>query len=167
VLALLVASALTTPLRAAVAIACALAFSVGGLVELDRHDVVAFRTEGTAVPESIHPALETLQHAHLRYAYASYWVAWRITFESDLRIVGAKTSYARPRIRDRRVDPGDPLDDLGIDPRYYLEARAHRQVAHVFVLGGDVEPRVAPLLRHAHYTRVVSGGFAVWLPPGA
>ncbi len=167
VFALLIASALTTPLRAAVVLACALALSVGGLVELDRHHVVAFRTEGTAVPEHLGGVLATLRAHHVSYAYASYWVAWRITFESDLHIVGAKTSYAHPRIRDGRVDPGDPLDDLGIDPRYYLEAQKQRDVAHVFVVGGDVEPKIAPLLRRTGYTRVVTGGFAVWLPPGA
>jgi hypothetical protein len=35
------------------------------------------------------------------------------------------------------------------------------------VLGGDVEPHVQALLRRTGYRRVISGGFAVWLPPGA
>jgi 4-amino-4-deoxy-L-arabinose transferase-like glycosyltransferase len=167
VFALLIASALTTPVRAAAVLACALALSVTGLVELDRHDVVAFRTENTAVPEHLGGVLATLRAHHVSYAYASYWVAWRITFESDLHIVGAKASYAQPHVRHGRVDPGDPLDDLGIDPRYYLAAQRQRRVAHVFVVGGDVEPKVAPLLRRSGYTRVVTEGFAVWLPPGA
>jgi hypothetical protein len=37
----------------------------------------------------------------------------------------------------------------------------------VFVLGGDVEAHVAPLLRRTGYTRIVSGDFAIWVPPGA
>jgi 4-amino-4-deoxy-L-arabinose transferase-like glycosyltransferase len=148
-------------------LAVALAFSIGGLVELQRHDVVPFRTEGTAVPSSLTPVLRTLRQHHVRYAFASYWVAWRLTFESNLGIVGAKSSYAHPLVRKGRVEPGDPSNDLGIDPRYYREALAHRDVAHVFVRGGDVEPKVAPLLRRTGYTREVSGGFDVWLPPGA
>jgi 4-amino-4-deoxy-L-arabinose transferase-like glycosyltransferase len=165
--ALLIAFALTTPLRAAAAFAVALALTIGGFVELDRHDVVAFRTEGVAVPSNLDPALATLRAHHLGYAYASYWIAWRITFESQLGIIGAKSSYARPFARAGRVHPGDPPDDLGIDPTYYREAEQHRDAGHVFVLGGDVEHRVAPLLRRTGYTRIVSGDFAVWVPPGA
>lgn len=164
---LLLAYAASSVVRAAAIVAVALAFSVGGLVELQRHHVVAFRTEGTAVPAKLQPVLRTLHANEIHYAFASYWVAWRITWESQLRIVGAKSSYARPFARDRRVYPGDPPNDLGIDPRYYREAERHRDVAHVFVLGGDVEPAVAPLLRRTGYRRVIAGGFAVWLPPAA
>jgi 4-amino-4-deoxy-L-arabinose transferase-like glycosyltransferase len=165
--ALLLAYAASSVARAAAIVAVALAFSVGGLAELQRHHVVAFRTEGAAVPSTLQPVLNTLRAHDLHYAFASYWVAWRITWESQLQIVGAKSSYARPFARDRRVYPGDPPNDLGIDPRYYREAERHRDAAHVFVLGGDVEPMVAPLLRRTGYRRVIAGGFAVWLPPAA
>jgi hypothetical protein len=165
--ALLIAFAITTPLRASAVLASALALSVGGLLELDRHHVVAFRTEGVAVPANLDPVLDTLRAHHIGYAFASYWVAWPITFESDLHILGAKSSYAHPFARDGRVYPGDPPNDLGIDPTYYRDAGQHRNVAHVFVLGGDVEPHVRALLRRTGYRRIVSGGFAIWLPPGA
>jgi 4-amino-4-deoxy-L-arabinose transferase-like glycosyltransferase len=165
--ALLLAYAASTVARAAAIVAVALAFSIGGLVELQRHHVAAFRTEGTAVPADLQPVLHALLSHDIHYAWASYWVAWRITWESQLHIIGAKSSYAQPFARDRRVYPGDPSNDLGIDPRYYREAERHRNDAHVFVLGGDVEPTVAPLLRRTGYRRVIAGGFAVWLPPGA
>jgi hypothetical protein len=167
VFALLAAAALTKPAYALVAVVCAAALSAAGLVELQRHHVAPFRTEGVAVPANLAPALDTLRIHHVGYAFASYWIAWRITFESDLRIVGAKSSYAHPFARNRLVYPGDPSHDLGIDPTYYLEAERHRDVAHVFVLGGDVEPRVRGLLRRTGYRRLVSGSFAIWLPPGA
>lgn len=167
VFALLGAAALTKPVHAVAAILSVAALSAAGLVELERHHVAPFRTEGVAVPATLTPVLDTLRSHHVGYAFASYWVAWRITFESDLRIVGAKSSYAHPFARDRRVYPGDPPDDLGIDPRYYREAERHRDVAHVFVLGGDVEPHVRALLRRTGYRRLVSGGFSIWLPPGA
>ncbi|HEY8315508.1 MAG TPA: glycosyltransferase family 39 protein [Gaiellaceae bacterium] len=165
--ALLIASALTTSLRAAAALACAVALTAAGFVELDRHNVIAFRTEGVAVPSKLAPVLDTLNAYHVGYAFASYWVAWRLTFESDLHIVGAKSSYAHPFARNGRVYPGDPNNDLGIDPTYYREAERHRDVAHIFVLGGNVEPRVRALLLRTGYHRLVRGGFAVWLPPGA
>jgi hypothetical protein len=163
--ALLLAYAASSVARATAIVAVALAFSVGGLVELQRHQVAAFRTEGTAVPANLDPLLHTLRAHDIRYAFASYWVAWRITWESQLHLIGAKSSYAHPFARDGRVYPGDPPNDLGIDPRYYREAERHRDDAHVFVLGGDVEAAVAPLLQHARYRRVIAGGFAVWLPP--
>jgi hypothetical protein len=165
--ALLAAYALGTRIRAAGVLALAAALTVAGFVELDRHNVAPFRTEGTVVPADLGPALETLEQHRLAYAYASYWIAWRISFESNLNIVGAKSSYAHPFARDGRVHPGDPPNDLGIDPQYYLEAEQHRDAAHVFVRGGDVEPKVAPLLRRAGYRRIVSGDFAVWVPPRA
>ncbi len=112
VFALLAAAALTTPVRAAAALLCAVSLTVAGLVELDRHHVAPFRTEGTAVPADLGPALDALRSHNLGYAFASYWVAWRITFESDLRIVGAKSSYAHPFARKGRVFPGDPPNDL-------------------------------------------------------
>jgi Dolichyl-phosphate-mannose-protein mannosyltransferase len=167
VFALLIAWALTTPLRAAAVLAAAFAFTVAGLTELDRRDVTAFRTEGVAVPKDLQPVLKTLRADHLGYAFASYWIAWRITFESGLHIVGAKASYGHPFERDGRVYPGDPPNDLGFDPTYYREAIRHRDAAHVFVLGGNLEPRVAPVLRRSGYTRVVRGGFAIWIPRGA
>jgi hypothetical protein len=111
--------------------------------------------------------LDTLRGHRVGYAFASYWIAWRITFESDLRITGAKSNYSHPFVRNRRVYPGDPPNDLGIDSTYYHEVERHRDVAHVFVLGGDLEPRVRALLRRTGYRRLVSGRFAIWLPPGA
>jgi hypothetical protein len=165
--ALLAAHGLGTRMRAAGVLALAAALTAAGFVELDRHDVAPFRTEGTVVPADLRPALETLEQHRLGYAYASYWIAWRITFESNLKIVGAKSSYAHPFARDGRVHPGDPPNDLGIDPQYYEEAEQHRDAAHVFVRGGDVEPKVASLLERTGYRRIVSGGFAIWVPPGA
>jgi hypothetical protein len=167
IFALLVAVGLTRPVRIAGVLALALALTVAGFVELDRKDVAAFRTEGVPVPADVGPALATLREHRMHYAYASYWIAWRITFESDLDVIGAKSSYAHPFIRAGRVHPGDPPDDLGIDPQYYREAERHRDAAHVFVLGGDVEPKVVPTLRRAGYRRIVSGRLAIWVPPGA
>lgn len=162
--ALLLAYAATTPVRAAALLAVGLALSVGGLEELQRHQVAAFRTEGRPVPASLDPVLQTLRAHDVHYAFGSYWVSWRITFESKLHVIGAKANYDRPVIRNGVLYPGDPLDDLGTGGSYYLEVNAQRRFAHVFVRGGTLEPRIAPFLRRARYQRVVSGGFDVWLP---
>jgi hypothetical protein len=146
-------------------LAIALAFSIGGIVELERHHVVAFRTEGVAVPAKLGPVLDVLRAHGIRYAWGSYWIAWRISYESHLRVLGAKASYVHPFARDGRVYPGDIPTDLGIDPKPYREVERHRDDAHVFVRGGDLEPQVAPLLRRTGYRRVSAGGYDVWLPP--
>ncbi len=165
VFAILIAAAMTNTWRTVAILTVALALSVGGMVELERHDVAPFRTEGAAVPANLAPVLDVLRAEHLRYAFASYWIAWRITLESDTKIVGAKASYAHPTLLRGRVYPGDPPNDRGIDPSYYALAERQRDVAHVFVRGGDVEPRVRALLRAASYRRIVRGGFAIWIPP--
>jgi dolichyl-phosphate-mannose-protein mannosyltransferase len=167
VFALLAAAALTKPAYVLAAVLGAATLSAAGLVELDRHQVAPFRTEGTAVPADLAPVLATLRSRRIGYAFASYWVAWRITYESELEVVGAKAGYAHPFVRKHRVYPGDPPGDLGIDPTYYLEAARQHDVAHVFVLGGNLEPRLRGLLRRTGYRRLIRGDFAVWLPPGA
>jgi Dolichyl-phosphate-mannose-protein mannosyltransferase len=167
VFALLAASVATTVRRGAVVLAVAAALSVGGVLQLQRHHVSAFTTEGTAVPADIGPLLETLRAHDVHWAFASYWVAWRIMFESGESIVAARATYPHPFIRNGRVEPGVPANDRGIAPQYYARVDAHRLVAHVFVVGGDLEPKVRPTLRRAGYRRIVTGGFAVWLPPGA
>jgi 4-amino-4-deoxy-L-arabinose transferase-like glycosyltransferase len=164
VFALLIAGAMRTPWRAGAILAIAIALTFGGMAELQRHHVAQFTTEGTAVPAKLGPVLRVLRANHIGYAFASYWIAWRITWESGDHIIGAKASYARPTLTRGRVYPGDPADDRGIDPSYYARAERQRDVAHVFVLGGNVEPRVRALLRSADYRRIVTGGFAVWIP---
>jgi hypothetical protein len=165
VFALLIAYAMKNLWRTAAILGVAVALSVGGMVELQRHHVAAFRTEGTAMPSSIGPVLQTLRQHDIRYAFASYWVAWRITFESNEKILAAKASYGHPAVVDGRVQPGDPPDDRGFWPGYYARVDTHRRIAQVFVVGGTVEPTIRPFLQRAGYTRIVNGKFAIWLPP--
>jgi Dolichyl-phosphate-mannose-protein mannosyltransferase len=165
VFALLIAYAMKNLWRTAAILGIAVALSVGGMVELQRHHVAAFRTEGTAMPSSIGPVLQTLRQNDIHYAFASYWVAWRITFESNEKIIAAKASYGHPSVVDGRVQPGDPPNDRGFWPGYYARVDTHRQIAQVFVVGGTVEPTIRPFLLRAGYTRIVNGKFAIWLPP--
>ena len=163
VLALLIGSTLTTPRRAVLVLAAALTLSIAALAEMDRHDLSAIRTEGVAVPNDIGPLLRMLAAHGVEHAYASYWVAWRITFESGERIVGAPSNHLRARVRGGRVDPHD--EGLGRYPPYYERAQQDPDAAHVFLAGGDVEPKVRPLLDRTGYRRLEAGGFVVFLAP--
>ncbi len=163
VLALLIGWTLTTRRRAALVLTTALAFSVAGLIEMQRHDLSVIHAEGVPVPDDIQPLLRTLAAHGVENAYANYWVAWRIAFESDERIVGATTNELRVRIRDGRVDPHD--EEPGRHAPYYERAQQDPDAAHVFLAGGDIEPKVRPLLDRTGYRRIETGGFVVFLAP--
>ena len=69
--------------RAAVALACVLAaLSAVGVASLQRSGASVVQAEGVPVPADIQPLLNLLERAGVRYAYADYWIAWRIVFES-------------------------------------------------------------------------------------
>ena len=99
-------------LVAAVVCALALLLSVAGLRSLAEDELVAAATGGVAVPADAGPALDALEDGGVRHALASYWLAYRLTFESDERVVVASTGQVRHRAvpagrcrarRDRRA----------------------------------------------------------------
>lgn len=161
VLALLAAAA-PGGKRGAAALACALAaFSVAGIAMLGREQVAFAYQEGVAVPADIDPLLRTLEENGVRHAFAEYWIAWRICFESDERIIAVQPG-ARRFIRDgARVVPVD--GELGRYPPFYRRALADEDAAYVFLAGGNLEPTVRPLLGETRYRRLTFDGFVVYV----
>ncbi len=165
VIALVIGSTLTTSRRGAIVLPCALAFSVIGLGIVQRGDLAAVRAdEGVVVPDDIRPLVRILGDYRISHVYSGYWLAWRLTYETRERIIGATTNENVAVIRDRRVDPNDAY--LGRYPPFYRRVRSDPNAAHVFLAGGDAEPRVSALLRRTGYTRIEAGGFVVYVPPG-
>lgn len=99
----------------------------------------------------------------MHHAFATYWVAWRIAFESDEQTVAAATRALRFARRAGRVVPLD--SERGRYARFYSLALADRSTAYVFIAGGDAEPRASPLLVAVGYRMLEAGGFDVWLAP--
>ena len=88
--------------RAAAAFSVALALTVGGFVELERHHVAAFRTEGVSVPSNLGPALATLRRTtsatRLRATGSRGASASSRSFASSVRSRATRArSHARPR----------------------------------------------------------------------
>jgi 4-amino-4-deoxy-L-arabinose transferase-like glycosyltransferase len=165
IFALVAGSAMTTPRRAVVVLVCALALSITGLAIMDARGLArpSDTPEGVVVPADFGPLVRVLDENGVTGAYAGYWVAWRLTYSTGGRIVGATTGEGHPVIRDGRVDPND--EDFGRDPSLYRKVHADRNAAHVFIAGGVFEARVGGLLRRVGYRRIPVGGFIVYLPP--
>lgn len=121
VLALVVAHLLTTAIRQVVGMAVALTLSLVGLVSLlastDRNPERLDLTPG-----SLERVLEVLHQDDVSAAWAGYWIAYRVTFESKERIVVGSVDTVRypPYQRYVKEQPtpamivyrGSPQDDL-------------------------------------------------------
>jgi 4-amino-4-deoxy-L-arabinose transferase-like glycosyltransferase len=140
VLALLIAEGLRRPAVAAAALAAAFALSLAGLVRTEDSLRYQTRTGHVDVPDDLTPLLDALEARGERTVRADYWVAERITFESEERIVA--NSHRYPPFT-RRVD-------------------ASTDSARVFVAGTPLERRARPRLLVDGYDRTVIGGFALY-----
>jgi hypothetical protein len=115
--------------RPGVAVACALGvLSVVGVGELARRDPPVVVVDGIAMPADIEPVLRVLETHGIRHAYAGYWIAWRIVFET-----GEK------RIAVPKAPPGRP-DEQGRYPPFYARVAESRDAAYVFLRGSDADP---------------------------
>jgi hypothetical protein len=139
--------------RAAVAVACVLGvLGTVGVVQLARGDPPVVVVEGVAMPADVEPVLRVLEEHELRRAYASYWIAWRIVFETDERTI------AVPRAPARRPD------EQGRYPPFYARVAAAPEVAHVFLRGSRREPSVRGELLGAGFRPVRTEDFVVYVP---
>lgn len=169
VIVLLVASAARRSWQALAVFAAAATVSFGGLAVMVRDDLAAAHAEGVALPASFGPLLRTLEANGVRHVWATYWIAYRITFESGERIVAAEPGSNRFGVRAGRVvgigqEAARPAGNGRYAP-YQLEVARSRDAAYVVTAAGNLEPVVRPALRRAGYRLVRTGVFAVWLPP--
>ena len=149
VIALLAGAALGRhTLLAAAVCTSALGLSVSGLRSLADADVIAAATGNIAVPADASPAIGVLKDAGVRHALASYWLAYRLTFESDETIVVASTGQVRY-------------------PPYQREARRSARPARVYVGGSRDEEAARGDLEGRGYRRVERGGWILYVPPGS
>ncbi|HZB23497.1 MAG TPA: glycosyltransferase family 39 protein [Gaiellaceae bacterium] len=142
--ALLLGRVLVTPLRAAVAFGAALALTVAGLVEMERTGEFHPSAQDVPVPARLDPVLHLLEAERQRYALANYWIAYRLTFESDERVIATSTGFVRYQPHDRLV-------------------RRSSYPARVYVHGSTVEERARSGLLARGYRRKTVGGFVVYV----
>ena len=139
--ALLLGRALARPRLAAAGLAVALAVSVVGLRALERQDLFTPEVHEGGVTAELGPLVDRLERDGVEHVYANYWLAYRITFESDERVVATSTGHVRYEPHDRAVRS---------DPR----------AAHVFFAGAPDERRFA----RDGYRRLREGPFAIYVP---
>lgn len=151
VLALVLVACGGTPARAA-AIACALgALSAVGMAQLDRRSPPVVLVDGVAMPADVDPLVNALDAHGIQHAYADYWIAWRIVFETGERLI------AVPR--------GHPGTEEGRYPPFYRQVASSPAPGHVFLRGSEDERNRRPLLLGAGYRPIHAAEFVVYARP--
>ena len=164
VLALLLGSLLTTWRRAVAGLAAATALTVAGLAGIGSSDQYRLRADGLSVPADFGPLIRELDRLRIDRVYADYWVAYRLDFETNERIVAAQSPQEQYRLESggrvialpdfMRYPPFDPL------------VRRSPRPGHVVLRGSGDEANVdVGVMRRAGYRRSTVGDFVIWSPP--
>jgi hypothetical protein len=138
--ALLLATLLRRPAAAAAALALAVAATAVYLVRLE--DEGRYRYLGQ--PAEIGPLVSLLEREGEDRVLADYWIAYRLVFESDRRIIATSTGFVRNAEYDRLV-------------------RSSPAPAHVHVAGSPDDRAAAEELRARGYRRVEVDGWAAYV----
>ena len=133
--------------RAAMGLACDRAHGRGARLDPQARPLPLVR-DGRPVPADVEPAIRTLEQRHATRVLAPYWVAYRLTFESDRRVIATAESPIRGDVDDRLV-------------------RSSPHPARVYVRGETEEPKARVRLLRAGYERLVRGGWVVYVWPRA
>lgn len=159
-LALLLAHPLRTPGLAAVGIAVAVALTAMTLRKMDPAVQVM---PGIVNPRHYDVLISDLERHKIDRVYSDYWIGYRLTFETNERIVAAFTATNHLVVKDGRLIANDP--DWSRNWEYNREVHSSHRAAIVFIRGdaSDVQQR-AILARHG-YIRDTPGQFAVYFPP--
>jgi hypothetical protein len=142
VLALLLGWALERRRLAAAGLAIALAVTVIGLRALERQDLFTPEVHEGGITTDVGPLISRLEREGVDHVFANYWLAYRISFESDERVVATSTGHVRYQPHDREV-------------------RADTRAAYVFFTGA---PDERPDLQRQGYRRIREGPFAIYVP---
>jgi 4-amino-4-deoxy-L-arabinose transferase-like glycosyltransferase len=121
------------------------------------------RPVDSSLPRSIDPLIATLDRLRVDRVYATYWIAYRLDFESRERIIAVENKFDRLVVRNGVLEPGpDPF--VRYAP-YERTVRASKRPAFVF-LKEFQPPRhyVAQLLAHGYTSHDVQT-FVVYAPP--
>jgi hypothetical protein len=164
ILALLLAQLATDRWRAAVLLVVAGAVTVVTLHRIDGWYRAVRPSDLPLAPRDFGPLIGTLDRLGIDRAYADYWIAYRLDFDTRERIVAVETPYpsANPTVRGDLVVP--PRGDVRRE-EYRDEVEASRRPAFVYFRQNLSQwPFIPELDRHG-YRRVNVGPFVVFAPP--
>jgi hypothetical protein len=156
-LALIVAQATRTYRRAALVLAFVLALTIVGLVSADRWSKAHMNTPavGPAAPRSLAALVTTLDRLHVNRVFANYWLAYRLDFDTNERIVAAESDFRRLHARGGEVVP-----ERSGNPRWRRYEGMVRAKPHAFVFFTNFPPTravAAALVHHGYVARAVDG----------
>jgi hypothetical protein len=155
-LALLFGQLATTRVRGAALLALGAIVSVVIL-----HNHMSTSTPQTDPPRDFRPLISTLDRLGVHYVYSSYWVAYRLAFETNERIIGVKNDWGGVSWDGTQAQP-----TLGAFIRYPPYERAVRKGRHAFVFYADALPAIVTQLRQYGYQRHTVGSLVVYTLPG-
>jgi len=162
VAALLLGRALRNGRIAVAGVGAALALSIAGLAVMEREDRWAPQAPDVRVPASIAPLLHTLDRLRVDRAFANYWLAYRITFATNERIVAAPSGRLA-------LLPSGLVTEVDTEtsryPPYERLVHSRRRVAHIYLAGSSSEGADRSVLEQAGYRRLTVDRFVVYVPP--
>jgi hypothetical protein len=178
VLVLLVAQVATSYWRAVAVLAVGLAFSIATLERMHTY----FETvpaQPPVAPRDLRPLVSVLDDLGIDRVYADFWLAYRLTFETDERIIASQNKFTQVRFTGGQAVPARhpfirwPPYERQVEPARHGFVLFRESIAR----GADRQPgpearaRVEELARfvgelRAHgYRRTVVGPFVVYAPP--
>jgi hypothetical protein len=167
-IALLAARGLAGVGRAAFAVTAGVVLSGLVLWHLSSSPDFVERADGLCIPRDFGPLIADLEQNGPRHVFATYWVAYRLDFETRERIVAAEATLSTLVVRDGRIVPLVPMSaDENRHPEYDTVVRADPNAAFVLLQGANEDGRVGPLLERNGYRRSVADGFAIYRPAPA
>jgi hypothetical protein len=159
VASLLLAQLARSYARAGLLLLAGFAITVASLHDFDAQ-AHASRNDPSRTPQNIGPLIATLDRAHVRYAFADYWIAYRIDFDSDERIVAVENKFDELSVRHGTPLPGpDPFVRSGA---YDEAVRRARSPGFVFFLRRMPKSRILATLAGHGYRRHDVQIFAVY-----
>jgi len=164
IFALLLARLATTKPRAVALVGAAAAVSAVSIQRMNAWLELPAPHSPPTVPRSFAPLIETLDRVRLNHVYASYWIAYRLDFDSGERIVAAQNAMTRAQFEDGRVVLAD--DPNQRHKSYEREVGNARRRGVVMFRRDVAATPIVPQLRAHGYVRHDAGPFVVFAPPG-
>src|SRR3954447_13867676 len=154
VLALLLAQLAFRPIAGLVVVLAAAAITATSLHHFYRGAQAAQATNAGA-PSDFGPLIRTLDRLGVHYVYSTHWVAYRLAFETNERIIGVKNDFTSVSFAHGQAEPA-----LGFFIRYPPYERKVRAGRHAFVFYRSALssiPIVKPLERYGYRPHPVGG----------
>jgi 4-amino-4-deoxy-L-arabinose transferase-like glycosyltransferase len=120
---------------------------------------------GFGAPRDFRPLIRTLDGLGVHYVYSTHWIAYRLAFETNERIIAVKNDFTGVTFAHGQAQPA--LNPFFIRyPPYERKVGAGRH-AFVFYSGTlSTVPIVKPLVRYGYQAHRVPGLVIYTLPPG-